>query len=185
MGAKTGLLVYADGAAPGLLKRVGRPDRERTAEMMRRLYPGWEVDAAAGSDLWDAVYPPKGRAYEGSWPGVELICDQRVMIDLPSRLPDELVSAGRGRRMVLHAMHSVVDWLAFGVWENGRLVRSLSLSPPLRGPRRRLPGRCGNGSRPSRTTLDSGETRCRTRTDRRLAERAGPVAPSARAPLCS
>ncbi|MFD4655933.1 DUF6928 family protein [Kitasatospora sp. NPDC058444] len=31
--------------------------------------------------------------------------------------------------MVLHAMHSVVDWLAFGVWEDGRLVRSLSLSP--------------------------------------------------------
>ncbi len=25
-------------------------------------------------------------------------------------------------------MHSVVDWLAFAVWEDGRLVRSLSLS---------------------------------------------------------
>ncbi|MFB4263899.1 hypothetical protein [Nonomuraea sp. GTA35] len=36
---------------------------------------------------------------------------------------------GRGRRLVLHAMHSVVDWLAFAVWEDGRLVRSLSLSP--------------------------------------------------------
>jgi hypothetical protein len=26
-------------------------------------------------------------------------------------------------------MHSVVDWLGFAVWEDGRLVRSLSLSP--------------------------------------------------------
>ncbi|MGW3628080.1 DUF6928 family protein, partial [Streptomyces sp. NPDC000880] len=26
-------------------------------------------------------------------------------------------------------MHSVVDWLAFAVWEDGRLIRSLSLSP--------------------------------------------------------
>jgi hypothetical protein len=26
-------------------------------------------------------------------------------------------------------MHSVVDWLAFAVWEDGVLVRSLSLSP--------------------------------------------------------
>jgi hypothetical protein len=51
------------------------------------------------------------------------------MIDNPSRLPAHLVEAGRGRRLVLHAMHSVVDWLAFAVWEDGRLVRSLSLSP--------------------------------------------------------
>ncbi|TQJ25489.1 hypothetical protein FBZ33_5842 [Micromonospora sp. A202] len=26
-------------------------------------------------------------------------------------------------------MHSVVDWLSFAVWENGVLIRSLSLSP--------------------------------------------------------
>ncbi len=31
--------------------------------------------------------------------------------------------------MILHAMHSVSDWLAFAVWEEGRLRRSLSLSP--------------------------------------------------------
>jgi hypothetical protein len=34
-----------------------------------------------------------------------------------------------GRRICLHAMHSVVDWLAFAVWEDGELVRSLSVSP--------------------------------------------------------
>ncbi|MEV7940319.1 hypothetical protein AB0O82_29815 [Kitasatospora sp. NPDC088264] len=60
---------------------------------------------------------------------MELICDHRVMIDLPSRLPDELVAAGRGRRMVLHHMHGTAAWLAFGVWEDGRLVRSMSLPP--------------------------------------------------------
>ncbi|MFI8458053.1 DUF6928 family protein [Kitasatospora sp. NPDC085464] len=129
MGAKTGLLVYADGEAPGLLKRVGAPDRERTAAMMRRLYPGWAIDVAAPSNLGRGVHPPNGLAHAGSWPGVELVCDQRFMIDFPSRLPDELVAASAGRRMVLHAMHSVVDWLAFGVWEDGRLVRALSLSP--------------------------------------------------------
>lgn len=29
----------------------------------------------------------------------------------------------------MHGMHSVVDWLAFAIWDNGTLVRSLSLSP--------------------------------------------------------
>lgn len=51
------------------------------------------------------------------------------MIDFPSQLPEHLVAASAGRRLVLHAMHSVVDWLAFAVWEDGGLVRSLSLSP--------------------------------------------------------
>ncbi|MFH8386226.1 DUF6928 family protein [Kitasatospora sp. NPDC018058] len=129
MGANTGLLVYADGDVPRRLGQVGEADLGRTTAMMQRLYPGWVIEAAAGSNLWDGVYPPDGRAYAGSWPGVELVCDRRVMVDLPSRLPDELVAASVGRRMVLHAMHSVVDWLAFGVWEDGRLIRSLSLSP--------------------------------------------------------
>ncbi|MEO3745773.1 hypothetical protein [Plantactinospora sp. B5E13] len=53
----------------------------------------------------------------------------RRLFDRPSQLPEQLVEVGRGRRLYLHAMHSVVDWLAFAVWEDGRLVRSLSLSP--------------------------------------------------------
>jgi hypothetical protein len=48
-------------------------------------------------------------------------------IDYPSKLP---VSFIRGHGTVyLHAMHSVVDWFAFAKWNNGHLVRSLSLSP--------------------------------------------------------
>ena len=30
---------------------------------------------------------------------------------------------------MLHAMHSVVDWFAFAVWEDGVLRRSLSVAP--------------------------------------------------------
>lgn len=36
---------------------------------------------------------------------------------------------GAGRRVIMHGMHSVVDWPCFAVWEDGRLIRSLSLSP--------------------------------------------------------
>ncbi|MFJ9567108.1 DUF6928 family protein [Streptomyces fuscichromogenes] len=129
MGARTGLLVYADGDIPGLLRAVGAADRDRTVAMLRRLYPGREFEECDGSTLWDGGYPPNGTVYAASWPGVDVIGDQRVMIDRPSRLPAHLVAAGAGRRLVLHAMHSAVDWLAFAVWEDGRLVRSLSLSP--------------------------------------------------------
>nr|WSX50732.1 hypothetical protein OG409_18350 [Streptomyces sp. NBC_00974] len=129
MGAKTGLLVYADGDVPSLLRQVGAADLEQTSRTMRRLYPGCEIEEARGSILGEGVYPPDGTTYAASWPGVELVCDRRLMIDFPSQLPEHLVAASAGRRLVLHAMHSVVDWLAFAVWEDGRLIRSLSLSP--------------------------------------------------------
>ncbi|MEU6111564.1 hypothetical protein ABZ853_24525 [Streptomyces albidoflavus] len=129
MGAKTALLVYADGAIPDLLRHAGPLDTERTSALVRRSYPHTEIERCQDSNLSIGVYPPTGRTYAGSWPGLDVLTDQRLMIDTPSHLPEHLVSAGAGRRLVLHAMHSVVDWLAFAVWEDGHLLRSLSLSP--------------------------------------------------------
>ncbi|MFI0410867.1 DUF6928 family protein [Actinomadura sp. 3N508] len=96
---------------------------------MERLYPGWAVREDEPSSLGDGCYPPYGMTYAASLPGVDLVCDQRVMLDRPSELAAHLAEASAGRRLVLHAMHSVVDWLAFAIWEDGRLIRSLSLSP--------------------------------------------------------
>lgn len=129
MGAKTGLLVYADRDIREALRAAPAPDAERTAVLVGRLYPGWTVQDERPSSLGDGCYPPYGTTYATRLPGVDIICDQRVMLDHPSRLPAQLVEASAGRRLVLHAMHSVVDWLAFAVWEDGQLVRSLSLSP--------------------------------------------------------
>ncbi|MGA7400959.1 MAG: hypothetical protein WBW38_13115 [Candidatus Sulfotelmatobacter sp.] len=50
-------------------------------------------------------------------------------IDYPSKLPEPFISARDSRTVYLHAMHSVVDWFAFGKWIDGNLVRSLRLSP--------------------------------------------------------
>jgi hypothetical protein len=36
---------------------------------------------------------------------------------------------GKGRRIIMHGTHSVEDWLAFAIREDGTLVRSLSPSP--------------------------------------------------------
>ena len=68
-------------------------------------------------ELADALYPPEGTVCALSVPGLDLVCDQEIMIDRPSQLPGHLVAASRGRRLYLHAMHDVVDWLAFAVWD--------------------------------------------------------------------
>ncbi|MFI9270226.1 DUF6928 family protein [Kitasatospora sp. NPDC052896] len=129
MGAKTGLLVYMDAASSGPLRLPAEADPERTAELVGRLYPGWEVTESAGCELGDATYPPDGTAYLGSFPKVDIVCDRHWMGDYPSRLPQHLIDASAGCRLVVHWMHSVVDFLAFAVWEDEQLVRSLSLSP--------------------------------------------------------
>ncbi|URN11635.1 hypothetical protein LUW77_06150 [Streptomyces radiopugnans] len=121
--------MYADADVPGLLRQVGVANPERTSALLRRLYPGREFEEGTGSSLQDGVYPPDGTVYAACRPGLEIVCDREVMIDFPSQLPEHLVAASTGRRLVLHAMHSVVDWFAFAVWEDGHLVRSLSLSP--------------------------------------------------------
>lgn len=115
MGAKTGLLMYADGDIPGLLRHTGAPDPDRTSALVRRSFPDAAIERCQGSNLYSGVHPPPGRADAGSWPGVDVLADQRLMIDTPSQLPEHLVSASAGRRLVLHAMHSVVDWLACAV----------------------------------------------------------------------
>lgn len=87
----------ADGAVIGPRRRVGAADLDWTVTMMRRLYPGWEIEQCKGSNLGDGVYPPKGTVYAASWPGVKVIGDQEVVIDAPSRLPEHLVAASARR----------------------------------------------------------------------------------------
>nr|WP_259275793.1 hypothetical protein [Micromonospora chalcea] len=96
---------------------------------MRRIHPGHVVEPADDDTLLDGVYPPDGVTYATVLAGAELYCDRRLMLDRPSELPEHLRLAGAGRRIVMHGMHSAVDWLGFAVWEDGVLVRSLSLSP--------------------------------------------------------
>jgi hypothetical protein len=60
---------------------------------------------------------------------VFVIAAKEFGIDYPSKIPPSFLNKNYGNTIQLHAMHSVVDWLAFAVWKNGELERSLSLSP--------------------------------------------------------
>jgi hypothetical protein len=73
--------------------------------------------------------PPNDEIVAGCYPGLVIVAAQEFGIDFPSKLPARFVEAFSDGTLYLHAMHSVVDWLAFGVWRNGVLQRSLSLSP--------------------------------------------------------
>lgn len=130
MGAKTGLPAYTTGSIAGGLRGQGA-ERESAEALLRRLYPDRRIEPEAeeNANLAEAVYPPEGTVYAQCFPGLDVVCDRAVMVGRPSRLPRRYLDAADGRTVVLHVMHSVVDLLAFAVWRDGVLVRSLGVSP--------------------------------------------------------
>lgn len=128
MGAKTALLAFTDGDLRPALLGATPCDPAEAEAVVRRILPGYGV-TPDGDGTLDATYPPDYVTQVAVLAGAEVLCDRRLVLDRPSELPEHLLRAGAGRRIVMHGMHSVVDWLSFAVWEDGRLVRSLSLSP--------------------------------------------------------
>jgi hypothetical protein len=129
LGVKTALLAYAAGDPVESLRQARAYDPAATRALVAATRPAWEGTASSDGDLHDGSYPPEGTVYAGSFPGIDILCDRDVMDYLPSGFPARYLDAAAGRRVILHAMHSVSDTLAYAVWEDGRLVRSLCLSP--------------------------------------------------------
>ena len=96
-------------------------------------------------------------------------CDRRLVLARPSTLPGTPAAPGRRAARRHTSMHSFNDWLRSGFWQNGRGVRSLSLSPDDRRWRTsasRLSledpaGPGGDASRPIPAGLTKTPTRCR------------------------
>lgn len=135
MGAKAWVVAFIDGDARTILGAAPPLDRERARALVERLLPPgrWLWRSRSLQPLDDvrlSHLAPRGRrVHVGSWPGLELVASSKLGGDYPSRLPPRFLAAAEGRDVVLLAMHSVVDWFAYGLWIQGELVRSLSVSP--------------------------------------------------------
>jgi hypothetical protein len=131
VGAKTRMLVYAKSDAAAALRSIkGASDLDRAAtqQFVQRLFPNVKLEEIGEGDL-SYTDPRDGEIFAGCYSGVSIVAAEDFGIDNPSKLPSSFISAGEGGTVLLHAMHSVVDWFAFAQWSDGRLVRSLSLSP--------------------------------------------------------
>jgi len=128
MGAKTWMLVASDGVAADRLRARPTMDEAATIELVKSLYPSEGIEVIGDADL-TYTCPPDDEIIAGCFPGVSILAASEFAGDFPSRLPRRYISGFGDREVVLHAMHSVVDWFAFAVWRDGIIVRSLSLSP--------------------------------------------------------
>lgn len=128
MGAKTWMLVYGTGNIGDVLKAKPLLDRQATTAFAGKLFPGEHLVELADGDLSNTC-PDDDEIFAACFDGVAVVAAKEFAIDHPSALPTTFIGACPGHDVYLHAMHSVVDWLAFAVWRDGVLQRSLSLSP--------------------------------------------------------
>src|SRR5262245_49697756 len=128
MGAKTWMIVYADGNAREALAVRPALDRDATAKLAAELFPKERLEPLSDGNL-SFTCPPGSEVHMGCFPGVSVIAAKEFRIDHPSKLPARFLDIAGSRTVYLHAMHSAVDWFGFAVWRAGKLERSLSLSP--------------------------------------------------------
>jgi hypothetical protein len=128
MGAKTWMLAYVDGKASEILKSKPQLDRKAASALARQLFPSDKLETIDDGDL-SFTCPPDNEIYVGCFPGLSIIAASEFGIDYPSKLRPGFLGAAMGSTVYFHAMHSVVDWFAYAIWVNGKIQRSLSLSP--------------------------------------------------------
>jgi hypothetical protein len=126
MGAKTCLLVQAQMDARKVLAGQPTLDEAATVSLVASLFPKLQFGTPSSTDL-SHTYPRGKTVVAGCFPGLWVIAADEVAFERPSQLPAKYIAA-QGTTY-LHAMHSVVDWFGFAVWEDGVLRRSLSVAP--------------------------------------------------------
>ena len=131
MGAKTALLFYSTHNAMEVLRSKPKLDRGKARRLVARLYPDSTVDEVDDGDLESSAFPVRadGNLYIGVFPGLTVLATVDVAVDRPSQLDSRFIDAADGAAVMLHAMHSVNDWFAYGLWNGGVPTRLLSLSP--------------------------------------------------------
>ncbi len=128
MGAKTRMLMYADGDPAEILRSGPKLDREASAALVPKLFPTSQYAAAEDENLLLA-HPRGKKVLVGCYPGLTIIAADELAIDYPTRTAKRFLDFAQGRTVYVHVMDSVVDWFAYAVWKDGRWLRSLSVSP--------------------------------------------------------
>ena len=128
MGAKTSMIVCSERPPIDVFKASPTLDRAMSMDLAARLFPNCLFEPLDDGSLND-TFPEDDEVLVGCLDGVSVVAAPEFGLDRPSELSANVFDVFPTGRVYLHAMHSVVDWAAFAVWENKVLLRSLSLSP--------------------------------------------------------
>ena len=128
MGAKAWFIAYYDDDPKLVLANSPELDRGASRQLAGRLFPDVTLNDTGDGHL-HFLNPPKNQMFVGCYGGLRIVAHYELAIDRPSKVDRRWFDPTLGRTAYVHATHSVVDWFAFGLWRDGRLIRSLSVSP--------------------------------------------------------
>lgn len=127
VGAKAIFAAVVEGDVRESLRRA-QPDPAAAAELLAFWLPEHSWSEPELSTLDDTIYPAKAVGALRI-PGVDLVCSDDVLSWFDGGLPAHVRDAVGDRRLVVMAMHSVTDSLAFEAWEGGIRTRVLGMDP--------------------------------------------------------
>lgn len=127
MEGRTRMIVGSDGDAREILRAKPKLDLAATATLAERLFPGEPLEPMAGGSL-SFTAPHGDQLILGAFPCLFIVAAEECGPEPPSALPARFLDPSLGRTIYLHAMFPELDALAFAVWQDGKLQRSLSLS---------------------------------------------------------
>lgn len=128
MGAKAWFAAYFEGNPRDILSEKPELDRAASISLAERFFPRDTLHQKEDGSL-DFLNPKKREVFIGVYGDLKVIAHQDFSGDLPSHVDQRWLPTDLGSSIYVHATHSVVDWFAFALWKEGRLVRSTSVSP--------------------------------------------------------
>ena len=127
MGAKAWFIAYFDDDPKTVFSNAPTLDREESRKLAERLFPSMKLTMEEDGSL-DYLNPDNSQIFAGCYGGVRIIAHDELSNEFPSKIDQRWVGPPLGATAYMHVMHSVVDWFAFGLWRDGRLIRALSVS---------------------------------------------------------
>lgn len=128
MGAKAWFAAYYNHDPKDVLANKPELDREASVSLAQKLLPGVTLQEKEDGSL-DLLNPGKREIFVGVYGDLKIVAHEDLANDYPSRIGGNWNNAELGSTAYIHATHSVVDWCAFSLWQRGKLVRTLSVSP--------------------------------------------------------
>lgn len=128
MGFKIAVLAYADDLAS---LDLGQPmaDGAASSTIVRALFPRTTYVERGPVDLVEGGFPERGVLNVGAFKGGELVATLDAHLYNPTKLHRRYLTPAKGRTLVLLTQRSSSDMFAYARWEDGELVRSISVNP--------------------------------------------------------
>ena len=128
MGSNAWFIAYFDDHPKTVLSSHPKLDRDASRKLAERFFPEATLRDDGETSL-SRLSPNKRQIFAGSYDGLRIVAHEDLSNDYPSRIKSSWLRPELGSTAYVHATHSSVDWFAYGLWQNGQKVRTLSVSP--------------------------------------------------------